>query len=238
MASSSSCLGFGALHFRMVWLYAVRSLPSSTAISPKISPDCSVARVISFPSGEETLMRTLPASSAIKLFPAAPITKIVSRSLKVLILAFDARSLQASGGDRGTTRRHEDIPVFSRGGPDNDQGTDNNHYAPRSSRTPLRGALGFAKETTIGIGSNIARCPVGSISPFPASWRDVRLPSETCLESGRFGFGSSVPETIWNSADFEPTRSACCVWSRLLYHAPIKGELWIRPTPFGGTIRP
>ncbi len=31
--------------------------------------------------------------------------------------------------------------------------------APRSSRTPLRGALGFAKETTIGIGSNTARCP-------------------------------------------------------------------------------
>ena len=153
MASSSSCLGFGALHFRMVWLYAVRSLPSSTAISPKISPDCSVARVISFPSGEETLMRTLPASSAIKLFPAAPITKIVSRSLKVLILAFDARSLQASGGSpRNNTQARRISPVFSRGGPDNDQGTDNNHYAPRSSRTPLRGALGFAKETTIGIG--------------------------------------------------------------------------------------
>ncbi len=57
---------------------AVRSLPSSTAISPNTSPGWMIASTISLPSGEGTLMRMVPSITAIMLSPVEPIRNMVS----------------------------------------------------------------------------------------------------------------------------------------------------------------
>ena len=64
---------------------AVRGCPSSSAISPKISPSWITLRTVSRPLGPVTEMRTLPESTAISAVPAWPLAKIVvpRRTLRV-----------------------------------------------------------------------------------------------------------------------------------------------------------
>jgi hypothetical protein len=64
---------------------ALRSLPSSSAISPKNSPGCMIPSTSSLPSGDGALMRTDPLSRAIMLSPGSPIRKIVSPALNVRV---------------------------------------------------------------------------------------------------------------------------------------------------------
>ena len=55
---------------------AVRSLPSSSAISPKISPSLIMLRMSSFPSEDGALITTRPRSTAIMLLPGSPLQTI------------------------------------------------------------------------------------------------------------------------------------------------------------------
>jgi hypothetical protein len=57
---------------------AVRSLPSSSAISPQISPRPRRASTTSLPSGDGTLIRMVPLTTATMLSPRVPISKMVS----------------------------------------------------------------------------------------------------------------------------------------------------------------
>ena len=52
---------------------ALRSSPSRTAISPKISPALIMPNTISLPSSESELILMLPRSTAIKLWPGDPL---------------------------------------------------------------------------------------------------------------------------------------------------------------------
>src|SRR5581483_7193546 len=56
-----------------------------------------IASTISLPSGEGTLMRTLPSSTAIMLSPEAPIRKMVSPAAKLRMRARAASSLRSFG---------------------------------------------------------------------------------------------------------------------------------------------
>ena len=71
-----------SVHEVMARASAVRSFPSSMAISPKYSFSCRIASTISRPSVDGTLMRTSPPSTAIMLLPDDPMRKMVSPASK------------------------------------------------------------------------------------------------------------------------------------------------------------
>ena len=62
---------------------AVRSRPSSNAISPKTSPDPMRFRIALRPSAEEVLIFTVPLITATRLLPGSPLEKIVAPRFKV-----------------------------------------------------------------------------------------------------------------------------------------------------------
>ena len=64
-----------------------RPLASSTAISPKISPGPIRLKIALRPSGEETLIFTVPLITAIRLLPGSPLETIVVPRFRVECLA-------------------------------------------------------------------------------------------------------------------------------------------------------
>ena len=60
----------------------VRSTPSSSAISPKTSPEPMRFRIALRPSAEEVLIFTVPLITANRLLPASPLEKIVAPRFK------------------------------------------------------------------------------------------------------------------------------------------------------------
>ena len=66
---------------------AVRGCPSSTAISPNISPAPIRFKIALRPSGEEMLIFTVPLITAIRLVPGSPLEKIVAPRFSVECLA-------------------------------------------------------------------------------------------------------------------------------------------------------
>ena len=66
---------------------AERGWPSSTDISPKISPGPIRFRIALRPSAEETLIFTVPLITAIRLLPGSPLETIVVPRFSVECLA-------------------------------------------------------------------------------------------------------------------------------------------------------
>jgi hypothetical protein len=83
---------------------AVRSLPSSSAISPNISPSPMILKTASLPSLDGTLIRTRPCKMAIMLWPGSPLAKIVARA-GYRVRCADARMASASSSLSPENRR-------------------------------------------------------------------------------------------------------------------------------------
>ena len=66
---------------------AVRACPSSTAISPNISPAPIRLKIALRPSGEEMLIFTVPLITAKRLLPGSPLEKIVAPRFSMVCLA-------------------------------------------------------------------------------------------------------------------------------------------------------
>jgi hypothetical protein len=86
---------------------AVRSFPSSTAISPNSSPGVRVASTSACPWTEGALIRTWPLTTAIMWSPGDPLRKMVSPAAKLRIrIRTRAKSAFLSSGLRSRKSQH------------------------------------------------------------------------------------------------------------------------------------
>src|SRR6266542_523537 len=76
---------------------AVRGRPSSSAISPKISPSPTRLKTASLPSADGTLIFTVPAQTAYRLLPGSPLAKMVSPRWTARVVAYELSRSSNSG---------------------------------------------------------------------------------------------------------------------------------------------
>jgi hypothetical protein len=77
---------------------AVRGRPSSSAISPKISPGWMILSTMSRPSAEGTLIFTEPERTPIKPLPRSPLEKMFSPRARVRLRMYEPRCSITCGG--------------------------------------------------------------------------------------------------------------------------------------------